>query len=88
MEIDIKDLIGKKCSHLIDYLQQEYESDRIEWNDKNTIECVIEDVIFDIEDKFPFTLNVGIKLWPVDPKHQRELSDDFFDPVPVDSIHF
>ena len=54
---NLEELIGKECTYNVD------ESNT--WDDNNTIKCKVIGFNYELEDKFPYTLSIGVELLPI-----------------------
>ena len=55
---DLNEITGMECTH-------NFSEDLSYWDDNNTIRCKVECVYVQLEDKFPYTLNIAIGLVPI-----------------------
>jgi len=80
---DLYDLIDMECTH-------NFSEDLSIWNKKNTIRCKIVSIEnIEIEDKFPYTLDIGIGIVPiVENDLDEDTIDDMARGVCIDSLVF
>jgi len=79
---NLNEIIGMECTH-------NFSDDLSYWNDNNTIRCEVISVDVEVEDKFPYHLNISIGIVPLVENNLDEyVLDDMENGVCVNSLIF